>query len=830
RGVTVHGTHNLLIQDVVLHDIHGHGFFMEDAVENGNNFLSNITFGIHAVGQANGNINLADPFIVDTHDHVGQNRTRFLSSAGFWMTNPANIWIGNISAGSEGTGFWFIFPDSAIGESALDPQYANVRPDRTNLWTFDNNSSHSSPVGLNFDRGSDLEVPVGAPLKANFDGDEHRPSQEPQINNYTAYKHTTGIYHRGRTANFNGTSFADNFTGTFITFTQRITNTLYVGHSRGNANLNDIVTGHTFYDGANTMAGNHFAGYTANNAHMFRAEGAAQRLVHFVMSDTSFEDDGSANNVSFSNPQGFQSYGPVGKTMPAVIYDVDGTFTGHVGGGAGSTIVPNNPFFYNSNDFRPAGWNAVVSDDLYAMFRMQGDGSANPLFRVTSPDGFSGEARPGTGQFNGTNTLMKRSDGDYTVSFPEGLGVISGGFRIKYDTLVGPNDGSTMVRFANVAQTVTLNNVPRLQNLSALRYANSTAFATDGNDLWVNFFGNLTLNFVPGNNPPLGPSAADDTAQTDPGESVTIDVLGNDSGSGLTVRVGEGIAVADYIDDFQSPNAPAGWQYLWNQNGAFGNAANYSPLTWDAWRYRPGPSNFPYLFATGAHPGDGTSSGAAQDRFAIAAYTVQETGEYLITDSSITRSGDFGDGVEVAVHTTGTGASQLIQLGPESSGSFNASLGNLQVGDTIYLGVGPDGTGDGSSNANDAVNWDFTISKNQDTTTDAGAAISVIGSQILYDPGDLFDYLQPGQTATDTFTYTVQDGNGLTSTATVTVTIANDDGIEIRTFDAMDDAYIQQTSTVDNNLLRVEASNNRTRTAYLKFDVPNTPGQVVANA
>ncbi|WP_221435647.1 carbohydrate-binding protein, partial [Algisphaera agarilytica] len=29
RGVTVHGTHNLQIQDVVLHDIHGHGFFME---------------------------------------------------------------------------------------------------------------------------------------------------------------------------------------------------------------------------------------------------------------------------------------------------------------------------------------------------------------------------------------------------------------------------------------------------------------------------------------------------------------------------------------------------------------------------------------------------------------------------------------------------------------------------------------------------------------------------------------------------------------------------------------------------------------------------------
>ncbi|MEM6391747.1 MAG: carbohydrate-binding domain-containing protein, partial [Planctomycetota bacterium] len=504
RGVTVHGTHNLLIQDVVLHDIHGHGFFMEDAVETGNQFLSNITFGIHQVGAVGDQVNLSDPFIVDTHDHVGQNFERFLSSAGYWMTNPANIWIGNISAGSEGTGFWFIFPDSAIGESAQDPQYANVRPDRTDLWTFDHNSSHSSPIGLNFDRGSDIEVPIGAQLKSNFDGDEHRPSAEPQINHYTAYKHTTGIYHRGRTANFHENRFADNFTSTFITFTQRITNALYVGHSQGNSDLSDIVTGHTFYDGANTLDDTHFAGFTANNAHTFRSHGAAQRLTHFVMSDTSFEADGTANNISFSNPQGFLSYDPVGKTMPSVIYDADGTFTSHVGGQAGSTIVPNNPFFYNDDDFLPAGWNARVSDDLYAMFRMR-EPVNNALFRVTSPDGFSGTARPGTGQFNGTNTLMKRDDGDYTVDFPEGLGVISNGFDIKYNTLVGPRDGSTMVRFVNVAQTVTPSGLTRVQNLATLRNTTGTAFATDGNDLWVKFSDNIEVDFVPGTNPPIEP-------------------------------------------------------------------------------------------------------------------------------------------------------------------------------------------------------------------------------------------------------------------------------------------------------------------------------------
>ena len=41
---------NVLVEGNVLHDIHGHGFFMEDAAETGNEFLNNIVFGIHKVG------------------------------------------------------------------------------------------------------------------------------------------------------------------------------------------------------------------------------------------------------------------------------------------------------------------------------------------------------------------------------------------------------------------------------------------------------------------------------------------------------------------------------------------------------------------------------------------------------------------------------------------------------------------------------------------------------------------------------------------------------------------------------------------------------------
>lgn len=496
RGVTIHTTHNVLIEGNVLHDVHGHGFFMEDGVETGNEYRSNIAFGIHKVGRsaAVGNFapDLNDPFIVDTHDHVGQNANRFLSSSAYWITNPNNTWVGNISAGSEGTGFWFILPERAIGAAAGDPQYNNVDPSRTNLRQFDHNSSHSSPAGLNFDRGSDIEVPVGGNLKAFFDGDEYRPPQEPQINHYTGYKHRVALYHRGQIANFHENRYADNFITSFVTFTQRITDTLYVGHSRGNADLGDTVSGHTIYDGANTLDGNHFAGYVANNAHTFRVHSAANRFTSHVFSNTTFEDDGSSGNVSIATQSGGATHSqPLGSSA-AAIYDLDGTLTGHVGGGAGSTVVTNHPFFYDSNDFRPFGWNAWVSDDLYAQLLFQPTNS-NAAIRITAPDGdFATETN------SSFNTHVKTNDGDYTVSFPNGVNSISSGLSLKHFIRVGPNNGTTVIRFVGVGNSLAPQFVPQTSGLVSLRGASQTTYAVVGNDLYVKFFSSSnSVRFIP---------------------------------------------------------------------------------------------------------------------------------------------------------------------------------------------------------------------------------------------------------------------------------------------------------------------------------------------
>ena len=61
-----------------------------------------------------------------------------------------------------------------------------------------------------------------------------------------------------------------------------------------------------------------------------------------------------------------------------------------------------------------------------------------------------------------------------------------------------------------------------------------------------------------------------------------------------------------------------------------------------------------------------------------------------------------------------------------------------------------------------------------DNVSSAGATISLAGSEITYNPGLNFDALAVGETTTDTFSYSVEDGRGGLSTATVTITITGE--------------------------------------------------------
>jgi VCBS repeat-containing protein len=69
------------------------------------------------------------------------------------------------------------------------------------------------------------------------------------------------------------------------------------------------------------------------------------------------------------------------------------------------------------------------------------------------------------------------------------------------------------------------------------------------------------------------------------------------------------------------------------------------------------------------------------------------------------------------------------------------------------------------------TNRDDTLSLVGVNTTGTEGAVTIEGNQLVYNPDGAFNGLAAGQTATDTFQYTVSDNHGATSTGTIAVTV-----------------------------------------------------------
>ncbi|MEX0285417.1 MAG: Ig-like domain-containing protein, partial [Paracoccaceae bacterium] len=109
----------------------------------------------------------------------------------------------------------------------------------------------------------------------------------------------------------------------------------------------------------------------------------------------------------------------------------------------------------------------------------------------------------------------------------------------------------------------------------------------------------------------------------------------------------------------------------------------------------------------------------------------------------------------------------------------------LEVTDT----VDEDGPGITISSAFSDVDASDLHTFSVDTTGSLGAVTNNANGTFDYDPNGAFEVLAEGETATDTFTYTVDDGNGVTSTEieTITVTGQNDAPVTLEVIDAVDE-------------------------------------------
>jgi len=120
-------------------------------------------------------------------------------------------------------------------------------------------------------------------------------------------------------------------------------------------------------------------------------------------------------------------------------------------------------------------------------------------------------------------------------------------------------------------------------------------------------------------------------------------------------------------------------------------------------------------------------------------------------------------------------------------------------------------SGDVLSNDQDADGDPLTVSAVNGVAANVGGQVALTSGALLtlngdgtfdYDPNGQFEALAVGESATDTFTYTVDDGNGGTDTATVTVTIDGaNDGPDARddTLTTNEDAPVTAADLLANN-------------------------------
>jgi cell migration-inducing and hyaluronan-binding protein len=435
RCVTVHGTNDVRVENNVTYNTVGHCYFLEDAVETGNQFIHNLGMmtKCHPDGKPCVPTNLgpigSEGKVV--FDPAGQNAKDVLipsdnTAATFWITNPDNIFRDNVAAGSEATGFWLALPQHPTGAFKGTEISKTTWPRRMRLREFKGNTAHSNFDGFMFDRGPEPNghIRPGGHMALANPSDANSPIVETVIEDFTSYKNrNSGMWARGEMDTFKNLKLADNAigythaSGNFgrSAFTSRVVDSLFVGETENIGNpstpaeiaygrslpepgIPDFpIRGYEFYDYRHELDNDTFVNYQDNAT---RKTGA---ISYLLFTSFGMSTNNTVQRAKFINakPVYFppmekkwtnDDYGN-GSYETSVFHDVDGSVTG----------VPDSYILINDQDDEMAiddacevkpTWNAAVCKGDVGRFAVgtPGEGGGGVVF---PPRSFNGASGPG---------------------------------------------------------------------------------------------------------------------------------------------------------------------------------------------------------------------------------------------------------------------------------------------------------------------------------------------------------------------------------------------------------------------------------------------------
>jgi cell migration-inducing and hyaluronan-binding protein len=537
RCVTVHGTNNVLVENNVTFNTVGHCFFLEDAVETGNQFVRNLGIQTKCHPTLPCEPTHLGPAGLATAGRgaAGQRSEHVLlpsdnTAATFWITNPDNAFRGNVAAGSDMVGFWFALPVHPIGQFEGTEISARTWPRRTKVREFSGNTAHSNFDGLMFDRGPNPNntFSVGGSNYHFATADPADPNSEPQASvfeDFTAYKNRNGaVWGRGELHLFKNLRVADNAIGFThaasavgrAPYTSKVVDSVFVGESDnignprtpqeiayGRSRPNEIadfpIRGYEYYDMRHDVENTTFVNFMPNDT---RDAGAISYLMY-----TSFgmSTENAIQGAKFVNakPVSFPPYvrrwasdlGRANAWRGAAIHDRDGS----VGGVPGAFIVLDNGIASDDEacEIKPE-WGAAVCRGDFGHLGLgpnMGFGSAP----ITEPIMLSRGSR--RWEYTGQTTI--RSGAEVRVETSR---------KDLSLTLREMDDGSWVI-FELPGFTTPAGGAQK-PSLAALREAGETSWYSENGTLWVK----LVVDNSAGANVQIGtPGVGVSTVGTGPG-------------------------------------------------------------------------------------------------------------------------------------------------------------------------------------------------------------------------------------------------------------------------------------------------------------------------
>jgi hypothetical protein len=519
RCVTVHGTNDLVIENNVTYNTVGHCFFMEDGIETGNAFISNLAIqtkchptmdcvptNLAAAGEYDYENRLAIRRMSQSSPHTLLPSDNTVAS--YWITNPDNTYINNVAAGSDANGFWMSLPEHPNGAFEGSQDSLATWPRRTNFREFQGNVAHSNFDGFMFDRNINTDNTFGVTGNAHMPkADPNDPDSEGLVSTFedlTAYKNRNGgIWGRGENHVFRNVKLADNAMGyTHASgsagrdpFTSLVVDSLFVGETDNVGNpvtaeeraygrslpkpmIPDFpIRGYEYYDYRHDVVNTTFVNYEDND---LRETGA---LSYLMFTSAGVSTENAIEGAKFINAKpvhfpkmvfewGNDHLGGVA-WRTAVFHDLDGS----VGGIPDSYILIHD----GENDsvatddeacqIQPT-WNAAVCVGDVGRLNIGGPGGG----------GFGGGA-------NAEPVTLSRNGRDYPVTRNQSNVRSRTEITVKTErpevslSLREMDKGSWIV--FELPGFASAESGTRQDSLAALRSALDTSYFQDGDTLWV---------------------------------------------------------------------------------------------------------------------------------------------------------------------------------------------------------------------------------------------------------------------------------------------------------------------------------------------------------